>query len=69
MLHMPAGGVDKNLALCYGYQLIKELGRRSEGYFEFKEGTLYPALHRLEKGYFEANGSVCPVGRREDTTA
>ena len=49
-------GSTDSLLLClirqqpmYGYQLIKELGRRSEGYFEFKEGTLYPALHRLEK--------------------
>jgi DNA-binding PadR family transcriptional regulator len=33
----------------YGYQIIKELERRSEGYFKFKEGTLYPALHRLER--------------------
>jgi PadR family transcriptional regulator PadR len=33
----------------YGYQLSKELRRRSNGYFEFKEGTLYPALHRLEQ--------------------
>ena len=33
----------------YGYQIIKELGQRSQGYFNFKEGTLYPALHRLEE--------------------
>ena len=33
----------------YGYQLIKEIGKRSDGYFEFKEGTIYTALHRLEK--------------------
>jgi PadR family transcriptional regulator PadR len=33
----------------YGYQIVKELDARSEGYFKFKEGTLYPALHRLEK--------------------
>jgi PadR family transcriptional regulator PadR len=32
----------------YGYQIIKELRNRSQGYFNFKEGTLYPALHRLE---------------------
>jgi PadR family transcriptional regulator PadR len=32
----------------YGYQLSKELRSRSKGYFEFKEGTLYPALHRME---------------------
>jgi len=33
----------------YGYQIIKELEKRSSGYFQFREGTLYPALHRLEK--------------------
>ena len=33
----------------YGYQLAKEVDRRSSGYFAFKEGTMYPALHRLER--------------------
>jgi len=33
----------------YGYRVIKELEKRSQGYFKFKEGTLYPVLHRLEK--------------------
>lgn len=33
----------------YGYQVVKELERRSAGYFRFKEGTLYPALHRMEQ--------------------
>ena len=33
----------------YGYQIVKEMESRSSGYFCFKEGTLYPALHRLEK--------------------
>jgi len=49
------GNLD-SLLLCildqqpmYGYQIIRELKKRSQGYFEFKEGTLYPALHRLEK--------------------
>ncbi len=32
----------------YGYQLIKEIERRSGGYFKFKEGTVYPALRKLE---------------------
>ena len=32
----------------YGYQLIKEIGRRSEGILRFKEGTIYPALRKLE---------------------
>ena len=33
----------------YGYEIIQELERRSQGYFTFKEGLLYPALHELEK--------------------
>lgn len=33
----------------YGYQIIEELARRSENVFQFKEGTLYPVLHGLEK--------------------
>jgi DNA-binding PadR family transcriptional regulator len=33
----------------YGYQISKELAARSGGVFDFKEGTLYPALHRMEK--------------------
>jgi PadR family transcriptional regulator PadR len=33
----------------YGYQLVKEMEHRSDGYFHLKEGTLYPALHRLER--------------------
>ena len=26
----------------YGYMLVKEIDRRSNGYFQLKEGTLYP---------------------------
>ena len=33
----------------YGYQIVKEIDQRSSGYFRLKEGTLYPALHRLER--------------------
>ncbi|MFB0559110.1 MAG: PadR family transcriptional regulator [Dehalococcoidales bacterium] len=50
------GNAD-SLLLCllgqqpmYGYHIIRELEKKSQGYFKFKEGTLYPALHRLEKG-------------------
>lgn len=32
----------------YGYQIIKELEKKSSGVFSFKEGTLYPILHSLE---------------------
>lgn len=33
----------------YGYRIVKEINQRSSGYFEFKEGTLYPALHRMAR--------------------
>ncbi|MCM3600807.1 MULTISPECIES: PadR family transcriptional regulator [Robertmurraya] len=33
----------------YGYELVKELESRSGNEFSVKEGTLYPALHKLEK--------------------
>ena len=33
----------------HGYQVAREIERRSEGYFDCKEGTLYPALHKLER--------------------
>ena len=33
----------------YGYGLIKKLDMISNGSFKFKEGTLYPILHALEK--------------------
>jgi PadR family transcriptional regulator PadR len=32
----------------YGYELIKELERSSDGTFTLKEGTLYPLLHGME---------------------
>lgn len=33
----------------YGYELVKEIDRRSENSIQMKEGTLYPGLHKLEK--------------------
>jgi PadR family transcriptional regulator, regulatory protein PadR len=33
----------------YGYELAQTVGERSNGYFDLKEGSLYPALHRLER--------------------
>lgn len=32
----------------YGYEIIKVVNERSNGAFQWKEGTLYPCLHRLE---------------------
>lgn len=36
-------------APSYGYEITQQVFGRSEGYFELKEGSLYPALHRLER--------------------
>ena len=33
----------------YGYEIAREVELRSEGYFEMKEGLLYPALHQMER--------------------
>lgn len=49
----------------YGYQIIKELEERTRGYFKYKEGTLYPALHRLEKtGLLQARWQEA-IGNRQ----
>ncbi len=34
----------------YGYQISQTVVAQSQGYFEMKEGSLYPALHRMERG-------------------
>ncbi|MFA5203653.1 MAG: helix-turn-helix transcriptional regulator [Lentisphaeria bacterium] len=31
----------------YGYEIIKEVNRRTNNVFAYKEGTLYPWLHQL----------------------
>lgn len=42
----------------YGYQLIQELKRKSEGRITLKEGTLYPALYRMEEeGWIQSRWS------------
>src|SRR6266576_4413140 len=34
---------------AHGYRIIEALKRRSAGAFALPEGTVYPALHRLEQ--------------------
>src|SRR5215831_3920064 len=34
---------------AHGYAIIEEIRRRSRGAFDLPEGTIYPALHRLEQ--------------------
>src|SRR5215472_13445215 len=59
----------------YGYQIAQTVLERSRGYFEITEGSLYPALHRLERQKYlesfwkEADGrerkyyKLTPAGR------
>lgn len=47
----------------YGYQMAKEVQNLSNGDLDLKDGTLYPALQRLEKagcieGYWVDSGST-----------
>ena len=49
----------------YGYQITQEVLERSEGYFQLKEGSLYPALHRMERdGMLESYWVGAETGRR-----
>lgn len=36
-------------APSYGYEIVQKVNLRSDGYFDLKEGSLYPALHRIER--------------------
>jgi PadR family transcriptional regulator PadR len=40
--------VDEEKPL-HGYEIIRRLDARGEGYFRFKEGLVYPRLHRMER--------------------
>jgi PadR family transcriptional regulator, regulatory protein PadR len=43
----------------HGYQIAQEIKQKSKGVLDFKEGTLYPALHGLEaKGLISSSIST-----------
>jgi len=47
----------------YGGQIIADVQASTDGYFTFREGTLYPALHRLEKaGWIQGDFQQLPRG-------
>jgi PadR family transcriptional regulator PadR len=49
----------------HGYRLIKEIQHRSNGFFLFREGTVYPALHKLESdGLIRGEWQVQPNGQQ-----
>jgi DNA-binding PadR family transcriptional regulator len=48
----------------HGYGLIVRLRELSDGAFDLKEGTVYPALHRLERDGKLASGWSQETGRK-----
>lgn len=49
---------------AHGYVILQRLRERSSGAFDLAEGTLYPALHRLERDGLLASSWSIENGRR-----
>lgn len=49
---------------AHGYAIIAALRARSEGTFDLPEGTVYPALHRLEDAGLLASSWAETEGRK-----
>src|SRR5947209_1882229 len=49
---------------AHGYAVIESLKQRSGGVFDLPEGTVYPALHRLEAEGLLASAWQTASGRR-----
>jgi PadR family transcriptional regulator, regulatory protein PadR len=50
---------------AHGYAVIQEINRRSGGAFDLPEGTIYPALHRLEQsGLLTSHWTTGASGRK-----
>ena len=52
---------------AHGYAIAETLRARSKGAFDLREGTLYPALHRLERAGLLASRWTEVNGRRRRT--
>jgi PadR family transcriptional regulator PadR len=50
---------------AHGYAIIETLKRASSGTFDLPEGTVYPALHRLELAGLLASSWTTPPGGRK----
>jgi PadR family transcriptional regulator len=49
---------------AHGYVILQRLKERSSGAFDLAEGTIYPALHRLERDGLLASSWSSATGRR-----
>jgi transcriptional regulator len=54
-----------NAGPAHGYAIIEQIRRSTGGAFDLPEGTVYPALHRLEQaGLLRSDWVKTPAGRR-----
>lgn len=51
-------------APAHGYELAERLRQQSDGVFDLPEGTIYPALHRLEARGWVTSSWTLVDGRR-----
>jgi DNA-binding PadR family transcriptional regulator len=51
-------------APAHGYAIVEQLRERSGGTFDLAEGTVYPALHRLERAGLLGSRWSTAAGRR-----
>jgi len=50
---------------AHGYAIIEAIKRKSGRAFDLPEGTIYPALHRLEQaGYLSSRWMIADSGRK-----
>ena len=76
---MPSAALKNNVDLlllgvlrhapAHGYAIIAALRERSDGEFDLAEGTIYPALHRLEQAGLVESSVEVAQGRRRRTYA
>lgn len=48
----------------YGFAIAREINRRSDNALQLKQGTLYPALHALERDGWIVGSWEIPEGER-----
>ena len=57
--------VSRTRALWHGFDILKRLDQAGNGTLQLKEGSLYPALYRLEKsGLIRSTWEPAQAGRR-----
>ena len=50
---------------AHGYEIVQTVNTLSDGHFAWREGTVYPALHRMEKqGLLRGDWQRSDTGKR-----